>query len=409
MFRSFAHSLVLVAKRETMAVKMPVVRMLLLLTAVSMLGACGLWSREAPGEAPAPLPEFVPSFAPEVLWSRSIGSGGDRYLWKMHPAVLEDRVLVADVGGRLVAVDRRSGAILWSRTLDGATVASGVASGEGQAVVGTMEGQAIAFSPRDGSERWRVNLSSEVIALSRVVGNLVVARTNDGRLHALEADTGLLRWSAVRATPGLSLRGAHTPQMLPGRVLAGFDTGALVLLDAGRGQVLWETAVALPSGRSELERMVDLDGHIPLFRDAFIASSYQGRLTAVDIDDGQLLWARSFSSFAGADVHIESETLVATSSDSHVWGFDVRNGGDLWQQSALRLRGLTAPVALENSVVVGDFQGYLHWLSWQDGSLLARARVGSRPIVTRPVLDDGILYVLTGDGQLSAVRGRTGG
>lgn len=389
--------------------KMPILRILLILLAVSLLGACGPWSRQAPGEAPAALPEFSPRFAPEVLWSRSIGAGGPAALWQMYPGVLEDRVLVADAGGRLTAVDRQNGTLLWTANLDSASVSAGVAVGEGQAVVGTLEGHVIAFSPRDGRERWRVGVSSEVIAVSRVVGNVVVVRTNDGRLHALEADTGVQRWSAIRSTPGLSLRGAHTPVMLPGRVLAGFDTGALALFEVGRGQTLWETAVAVPAGRSELERMVDVDGHIPVFRGVLIPSSYQGRLAALDLADGQILWTRSFSSFSGADVHEASETLVATSSDSHVWGFDVRNGGDLWQQNGLRLRGLTAPVALADAVVVGDFQGYLHWLSWQDGDIIARVRVGSRPIVTRPVLHGGILYVLTEDGQLSAVRGSSGG
>ena len=379
----------------------------LLVALVLSLSACGLWTRDTT-ERPAPLPEFTAVGTPQTLWSRSIGRGGDRFLWQMQPGVTEDLVIAADVRGRVAALERNSGSPRWETRLRDAQVASGMGVGGGVAVLGTLDGLAIALNLENGGEIWRTRLSSEVVAVSPVLGGQVVARTNDGRLHALDAASGTTRWTVLRTTPALSLRGAQVPQMLPGRVLASFDTGRLLMLGAARGNVLWEATIGVPSGRSELERLIDADGHIPIYRGAGFAAAYQGRLVAVALDSGDPIWARDFSSYQGGDIDAEAEVLVMTASDSHVWGLDPRNGGDLWQQSGLRLRGVTAPVAVGNQAVVGDFEGYLHWLSLDDGSILARTRAGRGAIVSRPVLQDGVLYVVSGNGQVSAIRARVG-
>ena len=379
----------------------------LLAVMVLSLSACGLWTRDTT-ERPAPLPEFAAEGTPQTLWSRSIGRGGDRFLWQMQAGLTDDLVIAADVRGRVTALDQNSGSQRWETRLRDVQVASGMGVGGGIAVLGTLDGLAIALNLDDGDEIWRTQLSSEVVALSAVAGGQVVVRTNDGRLHALDAASGTTRWTVLRTTPALSLRGAHAPQMLPGRVLASFDTGRLLMLGAARGNVLWEATIGIPSGRSELERLIDADGHIPIYRGAGFASTYQGRLVAVALDSGDPIWARDFSSYQGGDIDTQSEVLVMTAADSHVWGLDPRNGGDLWQQRDLRLRGVTAPVAVGNQAVVGDYQGYLHWLSLDDGRLLARVRAGRGAIVSRPVLADGVLYVVSGNGQVSAIRARIG-
>ena len=386
----------------------PVVLRLWLVAALLLsLSACGLWTRDTT-EPPAPLPEFTAVGSPNTLWSRSIGRGADRSIWQVKPAVTDDLIVVADSRGRVSALDRSTGAPRWESRLRDLRVSSGVGTGADIAVVGTMDGSAIALNLDNGDEIWRTRLSSEVLALSTVAGGVVVARTNDGRLHALDAASGTVRWTVLRTTPALSLRGVQVPQMLPGRVLASFDTGRLLMLGTNRGNVLWEATIAVPSGRSELERLIDADGHIPVYRGVAFASTYQGRLAAVTLDSGDLIWARDFSSYQGGDIHGDSEILVMTAADSHVWGLDPRNGGDLWQQRGLRLRDVTGPVVIGDQAVVGDFQGYLHWLSVDDGRILARTRAGSRAIVTRPVLRDGVLYVVSGDGRVSAIRARVG-
>ncbi|MFO8003637.1 outer membrane protein assembly factor BamB [Thioalkalivibrio sp.] len=371
------------------------------------LSACGLWTRDTT-ESPAPLPEFTAIGSPTILWSRSIGRGAARSIWPMKPAVTDELVVVTDSRGRVSALDRDTGAQRWETRLRDVRVSAGVGAGADIAVVGTLDGFAIALNLDNGEEIWRTRLSSEVLALSSVAGGMVVARTNDGRLHALEAPSGSVRWTVLRTTPALSLRGVQVPQMLPGRVLASFDTGRLLMLGANRGNVLWEATIAVPSGRSELERLIDADGHVPVYRGVAFASSYQGRLVAVTLDSGDLIWARDFSSYQGGGIHGDSEILVMTAADSHVWGLDPRNGGDLWQQSGLRLRDVTGPVVIGDQAVVGDFEGYLHWLSVEDGRILARTRAGSGAVVTRPVLQDDVLYVVSGDGRVSAIRARVG-
>jgi outer membrane protein assembly factor BamB len=371
------------------------------------LAACGLWTRDTT-EPPAPLPDFTAVGSPVTLWSRSIGSGDDRFIWRVQPGISDELLVVADARGRVSALDLASGTPRWESRLRNARIASGVGVGSGIAVVGTMDGYAIAVNLENGDEVWRTRLSSEVLAVSPVAAGIVVARTNDGRLHALDAPSGTVRWTVLRTTPALSLRGVQVPQVLPGRVLAGFDTGRLLMLGANRGNVLWEATVAVPRGRSDLERMIDADGYMPVYRGVIFASSYQGRLAAVTVESGDPIWARDFSSYQGADIHPDSEILVITAADSHVWGLDPRNGGDLWQQSGLRLRGVTSPVAVGDQAVVGDYQGYLHWLSVQDGRIVARTRAGSGAIVSRPVLRDGVLYVVSGNGQVSAIRARVG-
>jgi outer membrane protein assembly factor BamB len=379
-----------------------------LVTALSFaLAACGLWSRDT-AEPPAPLPQLTAIGSPSTVWSRSIGARGDRFLWQIQPGVTEDLVVAADSEGRVTALDRGTGSPRWENRLRDVRIASGVGVGSGVAVVGTLDGEAIALRLESGGEIWRTRLSSEVLAVSAVVDGVTVARTNDGRLHALDAASGAVQWTVLRTTPALSLRGAQIPQMLPGRVLAGFDNGRLLMLGAARGNPLWEATIAVPSGRSELERLNDADGYIPIFRGAAFATSYQGRLAAVALDTGEPIWTRDFSSYQGGDISPDSETLVVTAADSHVWGLDPRTGGDLWQQTGLRLRGLTAPVVVGDQAIVGDYEGYLHWLSVTDGRLLARTRVGSGAIVTRPVLRDGVLYVASANGQVTAVRARVG-
>lgn len=380
----------------------PVARLLLVVALTVSLGACGLWSRDTT-EPPAELPEFEAEAEPSVLWSRSIGSGGQRFLWKVQPALADGRLVIVDGDGRISALDPDDGRQLWQVRLEDARVAAGVGVGEGIAVIGTLDGEAIAVDLEGDGERWRVRLSSEVIAISAVASGIVVARTNDGRLHALDATSGTVQWTALRTTPALSLRGAQVPQMFPGRVLAGFDNGRLLMLSATRGNVLWETTVGLPSGRSEVERMVDIDGHIPVYRGAALVATYQGRLAAVDINSGDIFWAREFSSYQGGDVDTRSDVLVVTDAESHVWGLNPRNGGDLWQMDRLRLRGVTAPVVVDDRAIVGDYEGYLHWLDIDDGRIVARLRASSGALVSRPVLIDDVLYVVTDNGRLTAV------
>ncbi|MCG5493009.1 outer membrane protein assembly factor BamB [Ectothiorhodospira haloalkaliphila] len=371
---------------------------LVMLLAVSLLAGCGLWTRDT-AEPPAPLPDFEAEVEPQVLWSRNTGAGSDGQYLQLSPFLGPESVVVVDARGRVSAHALDDGDRLWRVNLN-ERMTAGVSGGGERIMVGTGKGHAIALSLETGEELWRRTLTSEVKGISRVEQGAVVFRTNDGRLHALDARTGETGWTAGRTTPALSLRGAGRPLMLSGRVAAGFDNGRVLMLGLGRGNVLWEATVSTPSGRSELERMADVDGELAVADGVLYAAGYQGQVMALSLSDGRVLWQRDLSSYRG--VSVAGQMLFVTDSEGHVWALDRRNGATLWQQDQLRLRNVTLPVILDQYVVVGDYEGYLHWISPEDGALVGRARGDRQGIMGVPQVRDGVMYTLGRGGRLSA-------
>ncbi|SEP67055.1 outer membrane protein assembly factor BamB [Ectothiorhodospira magna] len=378
-------------------------RLLAVVMVAALVSGCGLWVKDT-AEPPAPLPHIEAVVTPHVLWHRNVGRSGGTSHVQLSPYLTQDRIMVTDAQGRVSAWALEDGANLWRIHLQ-VPVTSGVNGGDGVVMVGTGHGEVIALDLEAGRELWRRRLSSEVMAVSAVEQGVMVARTNDGRLHALDVLTGEPRWLAGRTTPALSLRGAGMPLMISGRVLAGFDNGRLAMFGLTRGNVIWETALAVPSGRSELERMVDVDGALALAGGVVYGVAYQGRVAALGVADGRTLWQRELSSYRG--VTVMGDLLLLTDAFGHVWALDRRNGATLWQQDMLRLRGVTLPVAVGEYVVVGDDEGYLHWLDPEDGTLVGRVRTDRHGIMGVPQVRADVVYVLGRGGNLSAVTLRS--
>lgn len=369
------------------------------------LSGCSLLQRDR-SEPPAPLPSIEAVTQPQVLWTRSIGSGGDRNLWRARPGVEGNRVWAVDGLGRLTAFDRETGAAITELRSERARVTAGVGVGGGRVVFGDIDGRVHAFDTARGAEVWVRQLDAAVGAVSDLSAGRVVVRTFDGRLLALSAETGETLWTALRSTPALSLTGQQTPLLLPGRVLTGFDSGRLVMFGIERGAPVWDVALAVPAGRSDVERLVDIDGRMATGGGAVFVASFQGRLAALSLDRGAVAWTRPFSSVTGVALDQVSGTLLAVSDEDHLFGFDAREGRDRWETRDLRLRRLTSPVVVDGHGVIGDFDGYLHWIDLRDGRLVARARVGSRAVLPELVEADGVIFGLTADGRLFAVDGR---
>lgn len=376
-----------------------IARLACVIAGALMLGACGVFQRDTT-EPPAPLPEFTPDLRPVTVWERDTGGGTGRFYVHLDPLLDDGMLYVTDARGQVTAVDMDNGRPRWSVDLS-VPVTGGMGGGSGIAALGTAKGEVIALHMESGELLWRRQLSSEVMALSAVGQDRLVARTNDGRVHALAAETGEPVWLAGRTTPALSLRGVSRPVIVPGRVVVGFDNGRVVTLGLARGNVLWESVLAAPTGRSELERMVDVDGEIQVADGQVYAVAYQGRIASLSLSDGRTLWDREFSSYRGLAV-AEGQIFV-TDADDHVWGLDRNGGATLWQQEQLRLRRLTPPVVWRDYVVVGDYEGYLHWLSREDGSLVGRLRVDSSGVMAKPVVHEDRLYVLGKGGRVAAV------
>ncbi|MCA1805500.1 MAG: outer membrane protein assembly factor BamB [Xanthomonadaceae bacterium] len=364
-----------------------------------LLGGCALRGKDT-SEPPTPLTSIEQQVELETVWERRAGSGHDKQFVSLRPAFVGGQVYLADRKGRVYALNTEDGEPLWDVNTR-APISAGVDAGEGLVVMGTSDGEVLALDMRDGAEVWRARVASEVLAVPRIDRGVVVVQSADGTLTGLDAASGERRWAFDRTMPALTLRGSSTPALAGGAVLAGFANGRLALLGVEQGRTAWELAIAEPRGRSELERMVDLDADPVIDGVTAYAVSYQGQVAAVDMRAGQIDWRRDMSAYAGLGVDFSQ--LYVTDDQSQVWGLSRRDGAALWKQDALRLRDLTAPVPFGDLVAVGDYEGYVHLLSRIDGDLVGRLRTDGRGIARLQAVGER-LYVLGKRGLLTVLQ-----
>ncbi len=351
-------------------------------------------------ESPAELTDFEAKLEVEELWSVNAGSGvGDHYL-KMGPLVAGNAIYTADIEGQIMAFERESGKRLWATSLE-AGLSGGPGDG-GEMILLGGDAEVFAVSKSDGSQFWQADVSSEVLAPPIRRDDVILVRTVDGNLFGLDAASGEQRWSYNQPVPTLSLRGVGAPAFFDGHAVAGFASGRLVAVNLQNGTPVWGATVSVPRGRTELERMVDIDA-APMIREGVAhVASYQGRIATVALRNGPLLWTRDIPSHEA--VGVTQEAVLVTDDSSDVWALARYNGGSLWRSDKLHARRLTAPVPQGDFLVVGDLDGYLHWLSQADGSIVARDKVGSAPILAAPVVDGEQVFVVDTAGRLAAFR-----
>jgi len=355
-------------------------------------------------EPPAELVDYSPESEIEVLWKETIGVGADEQTLRLVPAVANGKVLAADREGLVQARDARTGDLLWEVEAE-VPFSGGPGLGAGTVILGTSDAEVLALNIENGEQLWKTKVSSEVLSVPVVAKGMVMVRTTDGVLVALDERTGGKRWSYELTVPALSIRGTSSPLIVEDNVISGYDNGKLIALRLQDGKNVWESSIAVPSGRSEVERLVDLDVDPIESQGIVYTASYQGGVSAVSELDGDVLWRKEdVSSFAG--LSHDSRYLYVTDSKSHVWQLDQRNGASLWKQQDLHHRKLTAPLAYENYVVVGDFEGYVHWLSNTDGRQMGREQITDSPIDAKPVVADGIVYIYANNGKLAALKAR---
>ncbi|NRB71130.1 MAG: outer membrane protein assembly factor BamB [Xanthomonadales bacterium] len=371
-----------------------------LLLALAACSTVGDWFKgdPKPGD-PAELIELAPTLATRKLWSEDLGKGIDDRKQQLRPAYSSGTFWIADYKGRLTSIDAADGAERWE--LDTELSFSGGPGLTGELVImGTENGEVHAFQRDSGTPVWIARVSSEVLAPPTAADGIVVVRSIDGRVFGLNASNGRRLWVYDRSVPLLTLRGNATPVIRAGIVYLGYDSGEVVALRLEDGSLLWEEAIATPEGRSELDRLADVDGAMALVASDLLVSSYKSRLSSVAADSGRLLWFKDIASATGVTVY---RTNLATSDrEGNVWMLDRRNGSTLWRQDALANRGLTRPVFYDDFVVVGDYEGYLHWLRVADGNFVARTKVGGDGFIGAPQVVGDVLYVYTQKGDLVA-------
>jgi len=350
-----------------------------------------------PKVPPTELTEFKASRQVTRNWSARINESRVK---GFAPHVTDEHVFVADREGNVVAYRRDSGKVEWDRLLD-ASLGSGVGGDDTHVYVATIDGEVIALRASDGADVWREAVSAEVLVPVTTGFDVVIVRSADGRLVALSGDNGAMLWSASYPPPALSVYGYSKPVLLDSGVLVGLDDGRLVALNRQNGREIWSSTISVPSGRSEVERMVDIDAAILLDESAIYLVNFQGKLTRVEPVRGQSEWSLPLSSTRG--LALFEELIVVVDDDSSVYGIDKSSGRELWRQDSLRGRRLTAPTSLSDGVVVGDFEGYLHVLSHTSGELVSRHRLSDAAVRAAPVVRDNTLYAQASDGTLRSL------
>lgn len=365
-----------------------------------LAGCSGDSAKKENIEPPTPLTPFEASARVDRIWSTKVGSGVGRSGGGLVPAVAGGRVFAASYGGSVEAYDAATGRLLWRSAKD--NFSGGPAASNDLVVAGTIDGALIALNANDGRERWRVRMSSEVIAAPVISEQLVIAVANDGRVHGLEIDSGKVRWALDRSVPLLSLRGNAKPLLSGDRVFVSGANGRVLAISVADGRLLWEHSVGVAEGRTDLERMADLDGRMSQLRGDLFLAGYDSSAVALTGDGGRELWARELSSVYG--VAAADDGVYVSAADGAVWALDRRSGGSNWKVEALAHRMLSAPALMSSYVVVGDLEGYVHWLRRDDGAFAARVRLGKAGFGYGLVVVDDVLYALNRDGSLGAFR-----
>lgn len=378
------------------------------LLSVAALAGCSTvkgWFGGGEGKAkpnePAELVEFTATQTVGKLWSARVGKGEGRIGARQGPAVSDGRVYAAAVEGGVRALDLQSGRSLWTYESE-LQLSGGPGVGDGLVVVGDLDGHVIALDAETGAERWRAKVSNEVIAAPAIGMGMVFVRSNDNRVTAFDAASGERRWFWNHDVPALSVRGNDAPLLGPGLIFVGNDDGTLSALSATDGRPLWEQPIGMQEGRTELDRMADVDGTPVLDGPVIFATSFKGSTVAIDGPSGRPMWASDKG--GPGRIGVASDSIVVTEASGSVFGLDKRTGSAMWQQPGLARRNVTAPVVQGDYAVVGDFDGYLHWLKLDNGEFAARVRASRDALRAAPIVADGILLVQDIDGGLSAYR-----
>lgn len=375
-------------------------RLLPLLLSLLTLAACSSGTDNS--EPPAELTTIEDSIRLIVNWELDTRASSNRASYRLRPLLLGDRIYTIDTQGSILGVDAERGRRLW-RFDTGLAAIAGLGGSSELIIATSREGRVAAYRPIEkGLEAvWEVELASEIRASPVLDGEQVFVRSVDGKLRSLAASDGSQQWVVSRRVPSLSLTGNSEPLVAGGIVIVGQDDGKLVAFNRTDGDVRWETSIGIPSGRTEVERLVDIDGRFELRDGVIYVASFQGRLAAVQAVSGDLLWTREFSSYQ--PIALDDEAIYLAADNSHLWSIDRRTGSAFWKQDVLNARRVTAPSIVGEYLVVGDLDGYLHWFKREDGKLVGRIRFADTRTYIQPLVWRDSIVSLDRVGTLASI------
>ena len=370
-----------------------------LIAATLVLASCGMFGDKDEELEPKELVKFESTVKIKRLWSTKVGGDSEFLLVGLRPVGDGNLIYAASQDGKVVAIDPDNGKPRWKADLE-VEISAGPGVGEGVLAVATKDGFVITLDAASGVEQWRANAAGEILAQPLIKDDLVVVQTIDNRLIALARFDGRQRWEIEQKMPVLTMRGASSPMLVGSLVIAGFDNGRLAAINIETGDIEWDSMLALSTGRSDLDRLADIDGAIAVVGQDIYAAGYQGRVASIAAESGQVLWSREISTHVG--MAADWNSVYTARDDGEVIALTRVNGAETWRNDDLLRRDPSLPVPFHTTVVVGDFEGYLHFFSSIDGKAVARLRQGKKAISSDPLVVANRLYVQSDDGSVAA-------
>lgn len=390
------------------------------LALVMVLSSCSWFGHKNVAE-PATLKPIKAQVHLKRLWERRIGHGARDRASKLVPALSGDRIFAASADGTIKAMALGTGKVIWEKHVQNFfprsereaafapksdAIMGGVGAGGDIIAVGTFGGVLVAMNQSDGSLAWKARTTSEVVAPPQINGGMVVVQSIDGKVAAYNALDGSREWVYNATIPSLTLRGTSTPILTNSYVIAGFANGHVAVIDRNKGIATIDQRIAVPKGKSDIDRLVDVDGQMAIDNGMLFAASYQGNVVGLDLSSGKLIWSNPASSIAGVAVGFDNVYLV--SFNGEVSALSETDGQTLWHTDALLHRNLTTPEVISSYVAVGDLEGYIQLLAQTDGHIVGRTRVIRGPLTAPFVVNGSRLYVETRSGLLFAYALRQG-
>ncbi|RLV59928.1 outer membrane protein assembly factor BamB [Parashewanella curva] len=375
---------------------------------VALLSACSSNDDEVKIN---PLPEIQETVSPNINWETSVGDGVGAYYSRLRPAINYGKIYAGSRDGEVIAYDQKSHEQLWEQDLNQVIndagiekdflLASGLTVSRHKVFAGGESGVLVALDEATGKPLWHVQTGGELISTPTVGDDLVVVTTGNGSIEAFDVDTGKQKWVLDNPLPPLTLRGTGAANYEGGGFFVGTADGKVQVIVQQNGQIAWETPIYKPQGGNEFSRLADVDMKPLLSGGKIYAVSYNGNLVSMDARSGRISWSRKYSSFH--ELAESGLSLFMVDSDSRIYSIDKRNGLELWSNSELLNRSLTSPAVIDKYIVVGDYEGYLHFIDRTSGVIEGRVRVDSDGLYVQPVVVDGKIYVQGRSGTLAEV------
>ncbi|WP_028863323.1 outer membrane protein assembly factor BamB [Psychromonas aquimarina] len=376
-----------------------------------LLTGCSLFSSEEDVVEMAELPVFEATYQPQIAWQENISDGVDKYYSQLQPVADNKNVYAASRNGEVKAFSINSGKLLWSSDFSehesnklkrSARFSGGISIALDTLFIGTENAQVLAIDKDNGKLKWLVKVTGEVVAQPVYSAGKVVVYTTRGDLIALDSATGETEWTLTNKQPKLTLRGSATPSISQGGIVYGRADGFVSVALLETGQALWQLPVARPYGATELDRLVDADMQPIISNNVVYTLAYNGNLVAIDLLKGQQLWDRKYSGFT--NIALSGGVLYLSDYRGYVYAVDSKSGEELWSNKQLAYRNVTGVVVANEYIVVGDSEGYLHWINREDGQFAAQQELDSDGLYMEPFAAKNHLFLQTRSGKIIAIE-----